>query len=175
MLEKVIFSEEECNSIIALADKFQFPKFRWGDYWDMSNPILDEFLVQPECSVFLNHDQRKYFLEKFKPFKLKSFPKRIKILKYTEGIGMKMHIDNRGTDGKLKSICVQLSPSINYEGGNLGFLLNNKIVEASREVGNSIMFSCSVRHRISPVTTGVRYSVVIWLREENLLPADTLL
>ena len=151
-VQKVLLTNEECKNIISLAGEFKPYKY----------------YKQPEYIYYLDKKQREYFLGKFEYFNLKSFPKYIKILKYTEGIGFNLHIDSQGEDGRLKSIVTQLSPSDSYEGGDLELIVNSQSVKISKEIGNSVIYPASTPHKVSTITSGVRYVMVFWVRKWNL-------
>jgi len=68
------------------------------------------------------------------------------------------HLSNR----KL-SISVQLSDPEDYEGGDLQFMVNNKIVSAPKTKGTAIVFPSYRMHRVLPVTSGNRRSIVGWI------------
>ena len=52
---------------------------------------------------------------------------------------------------------------LGYEGGDLQFMLNQKIVSAPREKGTIIVFPSFMMHRVTPITKGVRKSIVGWV------------
>ena len=74
--------------------------------------------------------------------------------------------------GKIRklSVTVSLEDGDKYEGGNLEFDLRNRddskshILSATeaRAKGSIIVFPSFVWHRVTPVTKGTRYSLVIW-------------
>jgi len=73
--------------------------------------------------------------------------------------------------GKVRklSMTINLSEPGEYEGGNLEMKYHNadgeeeiKVIEEGREQGSIILFPSYRIHRISPVTRGTRYSMVIW-------------
>jgi len=78
------------------------------------------------------------------------------------------HIDTNWTQDMMYhrkiSMSVQLSPSTAYEGGDLqledGATLPADLI---RPRGTVIMFPSFVRHRVTPVTQGTRYSLVAWI------------
>ena len=61
------------------------------------------------------------------------------------------------------SISVQLSEGASYEGGDLEFDVSSETTRGGRERGLAIAFPSYVRHRVAPVTAGVRYSLVAWV------------
>jgi PKHD-type hydroxylase len=75
---------------------------------------------------------------------------------------------NHPTRRKL-SICVQLSSGADYKGGDLEINAQqaggeNQVPDAKRlrELGTTLVFPSFLRHRVTPVTSGKRYSLVSW-------------
>lgn len=74
--------------------------------------------------------------------------------------------------GKIRklSVTVTLSDSEDYEGGDLEFACLNPVEEKKlistregfRKKGSIIVFPSFVWHRITPITKGIRNSLVIW-------------
>tara|TARA_R100000963_G_C4636103_1_gene100189 strand:- start:68 stop:703 length:636 start_codon:yes stop_codon:yes gene_type:complete len=69
---------------------------------------------------------------------------------------------------KLSTICV-LSDKSDYEGGELEFQYRNKddpnpsdICPHTKKRGTLIVFPSFIWHRVKPVTSGNRYSLVLW-------------
>lgn len=68
------------------------------------------------------------------------------------------------TQRKL-SFVMQLSDPSDYEGGDFEFQLNTSQppkAEHMRARGNTLVFPSFLRHRVTPVTKGTRYSLVTW-------------
>ena len=63
-------------------------------------------------------------------------------------------------DRKL-SICVQLCNPSEYEGGNFEFD-EVKTTADFRSKGTVLVFPSYLRHRVLPVTSGIRRSLVAW-------------
>jgi PKHD-type hydroxylase len=61
------------------------------------------------------------------------------------------------------SISIQLSHGAAYAGGDLELDVSTEVTKAGRERGLAIAFPSFVRHRVAPVTAGVRYSLVAWV------------
>lgn len=66
------------------------------------------------------------------------------------------HVDN----AKLTFV-IQLSTPDEYDGGELQFN-NGNIMLASKEIGSIIVFPSYLLHRVTPITRGIRRSLVIW-------------
>ena len=62
------------------------------------------------------------------------------------------------------SMSIQLSPSTAYEGGDLQLEEDAALpADLIRSRGTAIMFPSFVKHRVTPVTQGKRYSLVAWM------------
>jgi hypothetical protein len=78
------------------------------------------------------------------------------------------------SSGELKgltrkiSLTLTLSDPKEYEGGDLQFKLRNTekdkitFIKETREKGTLVFFPSFVWHRVTPVTSGTRYSLVLW-------------
>jgi len=65
------------------------------------------------------------------------------------------------TSARKLSVTIQLSASGDYGGGRLEFL-NAPSPDESRQIGAATFFPSYLAHRVSPVTSGVRRSLVAW-------------
>lgn len=76
-------------------------------------------------------------------------------------------------NGKIRklSVTVSLSDNKTYEGGELQFYLNSpklkekdkiKTCEEIKTQGSIVVFPSHLWHRVTPVTKGTRYSLVLW-------------
>lgn len=62
------------------------------------------------------------------------------------------------------SMSIQLSDDTEYEGGNLEIITSSKDpFIASRMKGDAVIFPSFLLHGVTPVTSGVRKSLVIWV------------
>jgi len=74
------------------------------------------------------------------------------------------HIDSGGSTPAPRklSISLQLSDPSEYEGGNLEFMINKNGHVAKKDRGLVVVFPSYRLHRVTPVTKGVRKSIVVW-------------
>jgi PKHD-type hydroxylase len=74
------------------------------------------------------------------------------------------HLDvgKHNPDRKI-SLSVQLSAAEEYDGGDLQLMMKREPMTASRERGTVIAFPSYALHRVTPVTRGVRRSLVVWV------------
>jgi len=60
------------------------------------------------------------------------------------------------------TIVVQLSDPAAYEGGALELRPDSNIRQAPQDIGTATIFPAFVLHRVTPVTTGTRWSLTLW-------------
>jgi PKHD-type hydroxylase len=90
----------------------------------------------------------------------------LRILRYRTGGKYKWHVDHgQGTAARRRiSIVVQLSAGKEYRGGGLVFRARGGIYEAPKLQGTIVVFpSKKTVHALAPVSSGIRYSAVLWL------------
>lgn len=62
------------------------------------------------------------------------------------------------------SVVIQLSDPSEYEGGELEFIFGDgEPMKIKREMGFAVIFPSYLMHRVTPVTKGLRKSLVLWL------------
>lgn len=85
------------------------------------------------------------------------------VSRYETGQFYNWHMDlgTEGTSGRKLSLSVELSDSASYEGGIMEF--DNDYKPHDRQRGSAVVFPSYLRHRVTPVTRGVRYSLVAWI------------
>jgi PKHD-type hydroxylase len=98
-------------------------------------------------------------------FDLLGFHQELQLTRYSEGDFFEWHLDfGAGAISARKlSMTIQLSDSDDYEGGDLQFMINQKIVNAPRKKGTIIIFPSFIIHRVTPITKGTRQSIVGWV------------
>ena len=81
--------------------------------------------------------------------------------------GDKESLDNRVVIRKL-SFTIQLTDENEYEGGELIFHIDEKEKKAPKSKGTIVFFESDILHEVTPVTKGVRHSLVSWVVGPNL-------
>ena len=76
------------------------------------------------------------------------------------------HSDFGSQISRKLSLVMQLSDPSEYEGGNLEILIGNKPVTLRKQRGLIALFPSYVTHRVTPVTSGFRTSLVSWVSGE---------
>ena len=89
------------------------------------------------------------------------------ITRYTKDGFYNWHIDGMGShselqdDGNTRKLSMSIILNSDYEGGDFEMRgLNNQVPRL--EEGSIIVFPSFVEHRVTPVTEGIRYSLVSW-------------
>lgn len=145
-------TDDECNYLINLV-KDKVPLFNIED-----NRNLDVFPIL-EPIPFLS--------DKLDKIGIIGNP-QFNINKYGEGCYFETHTDRGGKNDpmgkRLRTIIINLSDDSDYTGGYL--YIGKKVM--SKDRGGCIMFSSDIEHSLSPIKSGVRYSVVFWLNKENI-------
>jgi PKHD-type hydroxylase len=79
------------------------------------------------------------------------------------------HVDlGPGMSNRKLSCVIQLSDPSEYEGGELQMNTGSQITSIPKQKGLVTFFSSFVLHRVTPVTKGVRKSLVAWISGPNL-------
>ncbi len=99
-------------------------------------------------------------------FDLNSINESIQYTKYLGGGGhFGWHLDvGPGMTSKRKlSIVVQLSDPVEYEGGTLQVMKGSNPQDLPKDRGSVILFPSYILHRVTPVISGTRKSLVLWV------------
>lgn len=99
-------------------------------------------------------------------FSLHSILDTIQYTKYYDtGNHYDWHLDLGGgkSNGRKVSITVQLSDPEDYEGGDFQIQRGPRIETLPRSKGTVLLFPSYLLHRVTPVTKGVRKTLVLWV------------
>ena len=136
--------------------------------------------------IRLNEDTKwlfKKIIDKIIDVNSKNFDLQLKFLEdlqfseYTEekrgfyskhrDCGLKKSLDNYVDIRKL-SFTIQLTDDKEYEGGELIFHIDDEEKKAPKSKGTIVFFESDIVHEVTPVTKGVRHSLVSWVQGPNL-------
>jgi len=90
--------------------------------------------------------------------------KKFQFTKYDVGGHYDWHTDSSpaGEAHRVCSIVIQLNDT--YTGGNLLYMdTDDNVIEFKNGIGNLFIFPSNTKHKVTPVLTGTRYSLVSWL------------
>jgi PKHD-type hydroxylase len=135
-------------------DRIRKSSIRWIPYNAESEKLLE--LIR-NAVIKINRD--------YWNLELAGYTEPLQFTHYPAGNGhYKWHMDSG--NGKLSlrklSVVIQLSDPSTYEGGELQVQTEGRVI-ADKEQGNVIFFPSYMQHRVTPVTSGERYSLVLWI------------
>jgi PKHD-type hydroxylase len=167
-----VFSNEEYNYINNLQEWYPFEKAR---------VIEDSMNVNDKARKseikWLHHDEKSDWLynkietmvmeaNQIWRFDLHSIKDSIQYTEYYEGGGhynWHMDIGSFPINNRKISITIQLSDSDDYVGGDLEIFTGSGIQTCARQKGAALLFPSYMLHRVTPVTSGTRKSLVLWV------------
>lgn len=170
-----VFSKDECETILAL--KETHPTSESRVVGTTPGGVLDT-TIRNSRSTYLNlNDPEKYWIaqrlgplvkttnDAYFKFKVAAFSGS-QIIEYNPDSFYDWHIDVGvgPTASRKLSVVVFLAPDSAYEGGRLEIQSGNRIPEqVPQGQGTLVIFPSYLLHRVAPVTTGVRNTLVTWL------------
>lgn len=173
-----VFSAEECDRIIALAQKFEAAPAKVPG----SNALQRfsrrhctvSFLAKTDETAWV-HDRLFEAVEAFNQSIWQFDVSTVETPQFVS-YGWLNHFARHMDSGvpafskRKLTISVQLSPGSQYAGGNLHVWSRNKDGrKAPRERGQAIIFPAHLWHSVSPVLWGKRQSLISWISGENPL------
>lgn len=170
---KNFLTEEQCDEILKYSLKnLKFKKALVGDKNEINTNI------RKSSVSFTNYDSTFPYIKKKLTEKLKEIIKikgyeinfenlNYQFTKYEKGQYYNWHVDS-STNNEFKSrycsVVIQLNDF--YDGGELQMIKpnedNEEIITFEKGKGNLFVFLSRIRHRVSEVTNGTRYSLVTW-------------
>lgn len=167
-----IFTAKEINVIIAMKDHAMVETSRvefdvnnrhrrssniWLTPNDNTKWIYDRLRA---VSADLNRRYFQYDLNMVEPLQLAWYEEQ-QLGHYGRHLDTTFGTLSQAASRKL-SISVQLSDPEDYEGGELQFDMGADPIVAPKELGTVIVFPSFIMHEVTPVTRGIRHSLVTW-------------
>ena len=154
--EKILFSKEECKSIISY-NETHITNWRMGDRNYKSQPI--------NYSLETNwlFDKLKDFVERETNIQIRTIKKTIHFHKFTKGDWFGKHNDVR--DNRLYAVGVLLNDD--FSGGDFKLYNPDEII-LDKVIGNTYLFDVRINHEIIPILEGERYSLLWFLENEHI-------
>jgi PKHD-type hydroxylase len=148
----VIFSEKDDLETIHKVRKSKIAWIQEGDEWQW---LYDKFIDMTDIA-----NKKMWNLE------LVGMTEKIQYSHYEgDGSHYSWHMDiGQGHAVRRKiSIAVQLSDPKDYEGGDFEFMLRADKTVVPRNKGAVVLFPSFMLHKVTPVTKGLRKSLVAWV------------
>jgi hypothetical protein len=151
-MHKKLFTDTECSEIIRFSEK----QNKW-----VNNSHYQIFVFQPDESI--SNKIIKYGKEKLG---LSILNVNLGVIKYLVGDSYPRHIDRNQEIEFNKDFVYNINLKLNdeYEGGE--FFLNDELLIA--EVGDVYHYKSTQYHEVKPITNGIRYSGLFYIRERDL-------
>jgi PKHD-type hydroxylase len=150
-----LYNFEIASTIAGDTTEFRKSKIKWLQHDSKSAWVYDRIR---DLSVQANDAIWK--------FNLHSIIDSIQYTEYYEGGGhYNWHTDiGPGSINHRKiSVTIQLSDPNEYEGGDLEIWSGGNFQTMPKQKGEAVLFPSFLLHRVTPVTKGVRKSLVLWV------------
>ena len=152
--QKVLFTEDECKTIINLNKNN-------SQSWRHKNRLYNSLLIQYRTDTNWIFDRLKLFFEDTTKIQMTNLNKDIYYHIFKKDNYFGLHSDN--LSNRMYSVGVLLND--NFEGGD--FILYDKDdLTLNKITGNAYIFDVSIKHEITKIMNGERYSI-IWFVENN--------
>ncbi len=164
-----LFSPQECDAIIALGEASIKQKASVDERADLASRdyrISDIAWIEPRAPAqWLFHRLAVLFAQSniTYRFDLVGFAEALQYTCYGAGQYFAWHADigNGETAARKLSLTIQLSEPSDYDGGHLQFH-GGADMPAARLRGSGVFFPAFLAHQVTPVTRGLRRSLVVW-------------
>ena len=162
------FNADDCAKILALGGEMKSgtigPKELGADHRDSKI----DWIAATEENRWLYEKLKPVIVEanrRFFKMKLTGYTESLQLTEYREGQYYDWHMDfgPRAPSIRKLSFVLQLSEPSDYDGGDLEIMNSRDPQPMPREQGVIIIFPSFTLHRVSPVTRGIRRSLVGWI------------
>lgn len=162
-----LFSKEECEAIIeyhkelpmrdGVTNGYAGKELRKSDVWWIHNEGQQRWVYD---RLALPVKEMNKLLWKFD---LTGMTEAVQLARYTEGSHFDWHTDVglHATSLRKLSLVVMLSNTKDFEGGK--FEVTGQIESGELRQGDAIVFPSFVVHRVTPVTSGERWTLASWV------------
>lgn len=150
--------DKTIKATLAGKDKYD-DDLRKSSVMFIDNIPENDWIYRKLAGLAINCNNERYW------FDLLGFHQELQLTRYSEGDFFDWHLDFGAGEisARKLSMTVQLSDPDEYEGGDLEFMINHKVVKAPRQKGTIVIFPSFIMHRVTPITKGVRQSIVGWV------------
>jgi hypothetical protein len=154
--EKILFSKEECKSIITYNNTHI-------TNWKMDDRKYDSQPINYSLETKWLFDKLKDFVEKETNIEIRTMHAIIHFHKFIKGDWFGKHNDIR--DNRVYAVGVLLDTE--FEGGDFKLYNPNEII-LDKVIGNTYLFDARIEHEITPILKGERYSLLWFLQNEHI-------
>jgi PKHD-type hydroxylase len=169
-----LFTKEECNFIINYCNSLEkTPAIIGANSFDENTRKSNVAWITPNEVIYPLYQKLHNTIEdlnnRFFKFDLIGFCEGLQFTEYIAPTGhYKHHVDAMlGMQIRKLSIVLQLTNPSDYEGGDLEIYEQTDPLIMNKQQGTLILFPSYKLHRVTPVTKGVRHSLVAWITGPN--------
>lgn len=162
------FNNEECEKVISVGENL-------AEYIGTAGEIIESNKYRDSKVKFITPEKDNLWIFKklqaavaeanrYYRFDIAGFRERLQVAEYKGNGHYTWHIDvgKDAMSSRKLSVSVQLSKDDDYVGGDLEFHSIDK-TKAPRSIGSTIIFPSYLLHRVTPVISGTRKSLVVWV------------
>lgn len=168
--QEKLLTRQDCNKVLSLISR-RFSFHPSSLYWNSnshSNKKIQRTKKTKDCYVS-GSTVFEILKKPLQKLNIKSFPENdCVIIKYEKGSYFRKHRDGSSKSDRTITVMIQLSDAHEYDGGELVTYSGSKPTICSKELGNVILIDSTKPHEVLEITKGTRYSLVVWLYDENL-------
>jgi len=177
-----VFSPEECGRIVALRDLLGWDQARVEARSDSMDREVESTIRETERTHLLASKKTEWIYQRLaqtvervngETWQLRiSHMEPIQLLRYPVGGHYSWHTDlgARGVISLRKvSLTLLLSPPEDFEGGQLELQAGGQVLMPDLRQGSTVLFPAWQRHRVTPVTRGMRDALVLWVVSKRSL------
>lgn len=154
--QNLIFTKEECNSIISYNSKDI-------TNWKMEDRKYDSQPINYSLETNWLFEKFKNFFEKETGLTVSKLKETIHFHKFIKGDWFGRHNDVR--ERRLYAVGLLLNDE--FDGGDF-ILYNPDELILNKIVGNTYIFDVRISHEIRPILNGERYSLLWFLNDEHI-------
>lgn len=161
-----IFTEDECRNILNSLDNVEWKRFNHNIKEE--NFVCDYYLIEYNENEFVTNAFKNIINSSFS-FKVDTV--NIFLLKYLTGGSFGRHTDRKSSSEHHKDYIYNINVLLNdeFEGGE--FYLNDTKLEGNTP-GIAYTYNSFEFHEVKPVTSGIRYSMLCYVRERDFITKE---
>lgn len=166
-----LFTPDECKKIIEIGSSLGLQQSRIGTDLEIKLSIRDS----QHSWIDFNQERTAWIFERlsvganqvnqqFWKLPLAGFFEPLQFTRYQAEGGYSWHQDIM-PKGKLRklSLTVQLTDEKEYDGGGFELFMGENMNPIPKGVGDVVFFPSEEFHRVAPMKSGVRHSLVAWI------------
>lgn len=152
-----IFTIDECNTIIDLIKTD-------SRYWDLNDRNYKSLLILNDTNTNWVFEKLKNFFEIKTGISIIEIRSELHFHIYEPNDYFGIHNDNM--DYRVFSVGVLLND--NFDGGDFLLYPTDKTITLDKSTGNSYIFPVSIKHEVTKIIKGERYSLIWFLKNTNI-------